>query len=236
MHRAVAPEAALPLHPGFPRRARWLCIGCAAIAFTAGCGGRDRDAEGRRPVIDVPPLMAVVPPDAARGLRDDSTTKPRRDPDVVYVPTPQPVVDAMLELAEVRPGDVLYDLGSGDGRIPIAAARRHGVRAVGIDIDPDMVREARANARNAGVAHLVRFEEGDLFQADFRDADVVTLYLLDSLNLKLRPRLLAELEPGTRIVSHEFDMGDWMPERVLQVGNSTLYRWTVPERAEAPAR
>jgi SAM-dependent methyltransferase len=206
----------------------------AALAVAAGCADREAAPAGseERPIVDVPPLMAVVPADAAAGVRNDSTKPPRRGADVVYVPTPQPVVDAMLELAEVQPGDVLYDLGSGDGRIPITAARRHGVRAIGIDIDPDMVREANANARQAGVAGLVSFREDDLFEADFGDADVVTLYLLDSLNLKLRPRLLAELEPGTRIVSHAFGMGDWTPERTLRVGNSTLYRWTVPERPQ----
>lgn len=211
----------------------WLVLACV-VAVAAGCVDREPTPVGspEKTIVDVPPLMAVVPPDAAAGVRDDSTTRPARGADVVYVPTPQPVVDAMLELAEVQPGDVLYDLGSGDGRIPITAARRYGVRAIGIDIDPDMVREADANARQAGVTGLVSFREGDLFEEDFRDADVVTLYLLNSLNLKLRPRLLAELEPGTRIVSHAFGMGDWAPERTLQVGNSTLYRWTVPERPQ----
>jgi precorrin-6B methylase 2 len=155
---------------------------------------------------------------------------PTREPDVVFVPTPHEVVDAMLKLAEVRDGDVLYDLGSGDGRIPIAAAKKFKVRAVGIDIDPQRIREANANAQAAGVTDEVAFRQQDLFQADFSDATVVTLYLLDSLNEKLRPKLLRELKPGTRIVSHVFRMGDWEPEQTQQAGGSTIYRWTIPER------
>lgn len=155
-------------------------------------------------------------------------TKPRRTPDVVYVPTSQATVNAMLKLANVRKGDVLYDLGSGDGRIPITAAQRFGVRAVGIDIDPKRIAEAEGNARSAGVTGLVSFRNEDLFKADFSEASVVTLYLLPSLNLKLRPRLLKELKPGTRIVSHDFDMGDWEPEQTVKVGADTIYLWTIP--------
>jgi ribosomal protein L11 methylase PrmA len=121
-----------------------------------------------------------------------------RGPDVIYVPTPQAVVDAMLAMAKVRKGDILYDLGSGDGRIPITAARTYGVRAVGIDIDPQRIAEARINAKAANVEDKVTFRQEDLFQTDFSEASVVTLYLLDTLNLKLRPRLLTELKPGTR--------------------------------------
>ena len=153
-----------------------------------------------------------------------------REPDVIYVPTPPAVVDAMLELAQVKDGDVLYDLGSGDGRIPIAAARKHKIRAVGIDIDPERIREARANAKAAGVTDRVTFRQEDLFKADFSDATVVTLYLLPALNEKLRPRLLAELKPGTRIVSHSFPMGDWEPEITEEIQNSRIYLWTVPPR------
>lgn len=153
-----------------------------------------------------------------------------RSPDVIYVPTPQPVVDAMLEMANVRKGDVLYDLGSGDGRIPVTAARKYGVRAVGIDIDPQRIKEARVNAEAAGVTDRVTFRQEDLFKTDFSEASVVTLYLLDSLNEKLRPRLLAELKPGTRIVSHAFRMGDWEPEQTRQVDGATIYYWTVPPR------
>ena len=154
----------------------------------------------------------------------------QRQPDVIYVPTPQDVVDDMLRLANVRKGDRHYDLGSGDGRIAITAAKRYGVRATGIDIDPERIKEATANAKKAGVEKLVDFRQEDLFKADFRDATIITLYLLPDLNLKLRPRLWAELKPGTRIVSHQFDMGDWEPEKKLEMSGRTIYFWTVPER------
>lgn len=154
--------------------------------------------------------------------------------DVIYVPTPHETVDAMLKLGEVGPGDVIYDLGSGDGRIPIEAAKRFGTRGVGIDISPIRVAEAKANARAAGVTRLVRFRQEDLFTADFREASVVMLYLLPDLNLRLRPKLLAELKPGTRIVSHAWDMGDWKPEKTVEVAEGyTIFLWRVPER---PAR
>jgi ribosomal protein L11 methylase PrmA len=152
-----------------------------------------------------------------------------RHPDVIFVPTPQEVVEDMLRLVDVKKGDVLYDLGSGDGRIPITAARKYGVRAVGIDIDPYRIREAGENARKAGVARLVEFRNEDLFKSDFRQATVVTLYLLPELNQRLRPRLLAELRPGTRIVSHAFDMGDWRPEKKLESNGRTIYFWTIPD-------
>jgi ribosomal protein L11 methylase PrmA len=151
----------------------------------------------------------------------------------VYVPTPQHVVEDMLRLAEVRKGDVLYDLGSGDGRIPVTAARKYGVRAVGIDIDPNRIREAKRNAQRSGVAKLVRFRQQDLFLTDVREATVVTLYLLPELNLKLRPRLLEQLRPGTRVVSHQFDMGDWKPDKTLESGSATVYLWIIPERKGA---
>lgn len=149
---------------------------------------------------------------------------------IPYVPTPQPVVDAMLKLANVGKNDLIYDLGSGDGRIPITAAQRYGARGVGIEIDPELVREANQNAKTAGVSDRVQFRQQDLFQTDMSEATVVTLYLLTENNLKLRPKLLQELKPGTRIVSHNYGMGDWKPERVEQVDGRTLYLWTVPER------
>jgi cyclopropane fatty-acyl-phospholipid synthase-like methyltransferase len=165
----------------------------------------------------------------------DSTAQidltPSKTPDVIFVPTPPQVVEAMLEMGKVRDGDVLYDLGSGDGRIPIAAAKKFKLKkAVGIDIDPVRIMEARANAKSAGVADRVTFRQEDLFEADFKDATIVTLYLLDSLNEKLRPRLLAELKPGTRIVSHAFRMGDWAPEQSRDVDGNMIYMWTVPPR------
>ena len=156
--------------------------------------------------------------------------RPSGEPDVIYVPTPQPVVDAMLELAGVNSNDVLSDLGSGDGRIPVTAAKKFGIRAVGIDINPVRIREANANAEKAGVTELVTFREEDLFEADISEASVVTLYLLQSLNVRLRPKLLSELKPGTRIVSHAFRMGDWEPEQTREVGGNMIYFWTVPAR------
>ncbi len=158
----------------------------------------------------------------------------QRQPDVVYVPTPQDVVEDMLRLADVRRGDVLYDLGSGDGRIAITAAKKYGVRATGIDIDPERIREANENAKKAGVTKLVVFRQEDLFKANFKDATVITLYLLPDLNVKLRPRLWAELKPGTRIVSHQFDMGDWPPEKKLEMSGRTVYFWTVPDPKKKP--
>jgi SAM-dependent methyltransferase len=152
-----------------------------------------------------------------------------RTPDVHYVPTPEPVVARMLDLARVRPGDVVYDLGCGDGRIVVEAARRGARKAVGVDLDPERVAEARENVRAAGVQDRARIVEGDLFEQDLSDATVVTLYLLPELNLRLRPKLL-ELKPGTRIVSHAFDMGDWKPERQAEVAGKTVYLWTVPAR------
>ncbi|ABC45656.1 Putative RNA methylase family UPF0020 [Salinibacter ruber DSM 13855] len=146
-----------------------------------------------------------------------------------YVPTPKPVVDRMLELADVDETDVLYDLGSGDGRIVIRAARTHGARGVGIEIDPDLVKKARKNAKEAGVADLVEFRQGDLFEADISEATVVTLYLLPSVNQKLRPILFEQLSPGTPVVSHDFDMGRWAPDRTVDLEGDTVYRWTIPE-------
>jgi ubiquinone/menaquinone biosynthesis C-methylase UbiE len=157
---------------------------------------------------------------------------PQETPDVIFVPTPQEVVDEMLRVADVKQGDVLYDLGSGDGRIPVTAAKRFGVRAVGIDIDPKLVAEATENAKREGVANLVTFRLGDMFAADLRGATVVALYLSDTLNVMLRPKLLRELPVGARIVSHDFRMGDWPPEKAVRVPWKNLYRtvyvWTVP--------
>ncbi|MFO7732221.1 MAG: class I SAM-dependent methyltransferase [Candidatus Aminicenantes bacterium] len=153
--------------------------------------------------------------------------------DVPYVPTPVEVVDEMLRLVDIKPGDLLYDLGCGDGRIVVAAAKRFGIKAVGIDIDPVRISESNQNAIEAGVTDKVRFIEGDLFETDFRDASVITMYLLTSVNLRLRPKLLAELRPGTRLVSHSFDMGEWEPDNTSVVKTSYdderhVYFWVVP--------
>jgi hypothetical protein len=167
---------------------------------------------------------APGPPEAANAVE---TVTPLRRPDVRYDPSPQPVVHAMLQLAGVRRNDVVYDLGSGDGRIPITAARVYGARGVGIDIDPQRIAEANANARSAGVTDRVTFRNEDLFTADFRDATVVTLFLSPDVNLRLRHRLLSELKPGTRVVSYWHDMGDWEPERTIAAGGANIYLWTI---------
>ncbi len=151
-----------------------------------------------------------------------------RTPDVIYVPTPQEIVVEMLRLARVGPGDVVYDLGSGDGRIPIAAVTEFGAaRGVGIDIDPQRIAEANANARAAGVAERVTFLNQDLFTSDFKDATVVTLFLLQSMNIRLRPRLRTELRPGTRVVAHTFDFGDWVPDQTIQALGKNIFLWTI---------
>jgi SAM-dependent methyltransferase len=150
--------------------------------------------------------------------------------DVPYVPTRQTVVDAMLKLAKVNKNDVVYDLGCGDGRIVITAAKQYGATGTGIDINPERIKEANENAKAANVTDKVKFEQADLFKTDFSKASVVTLYLLPAVNLKLRPILLKQLKPGTRIVSHAFNMGDWEPEQKIEVDGSTLYFWTVPQK------
>ncbi|MDB5771290.1 MAG: hypothetical protein JWM42_1664 [Burkholderia sp.] len=150
--------------------------------------------------------------------------------DVPYVSTPRPVVNKMLDMAGVGKGDVVYDLGCGDGRIVITAAAERGATGVGIDMDPRRIAEARGYARNAGVSDKVKFLVGDLFLADFADATVVTLYLLPEVNRRLRPQLWKQLKVGTRVVSHDFDMGpEWPPEKVERVGPKTLYYWTISE-------
>ncbi len=169
--------------------------------------------------------------------------------DVPYVSTPQKVVDTMLEIAEVGAGDYVIDLGSGDGRIVISAARR-GAYGHGIDLDLDRISEARSNARSSDVSDRVMFVQGDIFETDFTRANVITMYLLSSVNLRLRPRLLEELEPGTRVVSHDFDMGEWKPDEHLRVDNADfklgeweidnpiavdnhdIYFWIVPAQVE----
>ena len=167
---------------------------------------------------------------SAAGL-DVFAQSPAMRPDVVFVPTPLQVVDAMLDIADVKAGDVVYDLGSGDGRIVITAARKYGARGVGIEIDPTLVMTATQNAAAAGVSDRVRFVTGNLFAADIREATVITLYLLQSINERLRPKLVRDLKPGTRIVSHVFNMGpEWPPQKMLRVGASPVFLWTTPER------
>ena len=168
-------------------------------------------------------IAALTAPSSAQ-----QAPAPLRSPDVIFVPTPQEVVDAMLKLAKVSASDVVYDLGSGDGRIPITAARTYGARGVGIDIDPQRIKEAMENLKTSGMGDKVRFLNQDLFTTNISEATVVTLYLLPSLNLKVLPKLNAELKPGTRIVSLAFDMGDIKPQQTQNVNGRTIYLWTVP--------
>ena len=153
--------------------------------------------------------------------------------DVPFVPTPPEVVDAMLKLAEVKSSDFVIDLGCGDGRIVVAAAEKFKARGRGVDFNPKRIAEAKANARKAGVSDRVEFVQGDLFEADIHDATVVTLYLLPSVNLRLRPRLLRELKVGCRIVSHSFDMGDWEPDKTEEAAGRVVRLWIVTEKAKA---
>ena len=161
-----------------------------------------------------------------------SASTAQQRPEVPYVPTDDRVVAEMLAVANVGKDDLLYDLGSGDGRIVITAAKKFGTRGVGVDIDPERVKEANENAAKAGVTDRVRFVQQDLFQTDFREATVVTLYLLPSVNMRLRPKLLSDLKPGTRVVSHNYDMGDWTPLKTIVVtlpeDTHTVYYWIVP--------
>ena len=186
--------------------------------------------KGLIPVVLVLTGFLAVPPPAAV---QDLTWQSFKGYDVPYVPTPTEVVDEMLHLAGVKAGDVLYDLGCGDGRIVIAAAKRYGVKAVGIDIDPLRIQESNANAAAAGLTGKVRFIQQDLFETDFRDATVITMYLLTSVNLRLRPKLLSDLRPGTRLVSHSFEMGEWKADKTSLIETSygdvrDVHFWIVP--------
>ena len=187
----------------------------------------------RKSRVYIPLIVLEV---LAGGVAAAQTAAPRREPDVPYVPTTEAAVQAMLKLGDVKKTDIVYDLGCGDGRIVIAAAKGLGARGVGIDINPVRIGEAKENAKKAGVEKLVRFEENDLFEANIHEATVVTIFLLPNINLKLRPKLLQDLKPGTRIVSNTFDMGDWKPDKEAIVPDTEadaylshrLYLWTVP--------
>ncbi|HEY7219041.1 MAG TPA: methyltransferase domain-containing protein [Candidatus Binatia bacterium] len=184
---------------------RWLfsqlCLAVALAGFGAGLPGAQATAGAQDAIFD---NKKIVP----------------------FVPSPQVVVDKMVELAAVKKGDVVFDMGSGDGRIVIAAAKR-GAKAVGFEIDGDLVKESRENIRKAGVQDLAEIHQQDILTVDFSRASVVTLYLLPDVNLKLKPDLLSQLKPGARIVSHSFDMGDWKPEKVERVDGRTIYLWTI---------
>jgi len=179
-------------------------------------------------------LRVLVVVSIAGAVRLDAIRNPQtpaRGPDVHFAATPQAAVDAMLDVAHVKARDIVYDLGSGDGRIVITAAKKYGARGVGIEIDPGLVKKAKDHAAAAGVANRVRFVTRDLFTANISEATVVTLYLLQSINERLRPKLIRELKPGTRIVSHMFTMGpEWPPEQALEVDRSRIFFWTIPHR------
>jgi SAM-dependent methyltransferase len=186
----------------------------------------------RRLVAAVIVVTFASAPAAFAHPQRSASTATARQPDVIFVPTPTDVVEAMLKLARVTPSDVVYDLGSGDGRIPIAAAKDYGAHGVGIDIDPERVREATQNAKTASVADKVIFTREDLFTADLSGATVVTLYLSPAVNHRLAPKLMKELKPGTRIVSHAFDLGDWKPQQMVMVSGRPIYLWIVGRPAE----
>jgi Ribosomal protein L11 methyltransferase (PrmA) len=176
-------------------------------------------------------LGCVLAIGATLASAQQTSRAPVRAPDVVYIPTPRQVVAAMLQMANVGKTDIVYDLGSGDRRIVIAAVKDFGAaRGVGIEIDDVRIQEANENARRAGVSDRVAFRKQDIFETDLTEATVVALYLLPALNLRLRPKLLAELKPGTRVVSHAFDMGDWDPADTRTVNGRMVYFWTIPAR------
>lgn len=199
-----------------------------SIALLVGCSSAPTTTTKTEPAAQISPVASPTPADIA------GVEIVPQELDVPYVPTPHDVVARMLEIAKVNSNDVVYDLGSGDGRIVITAAQKRGARGVGYDLNPERIKEANENAQKAGVTDRVRFVEGDLFQADIGEATVVTLYLLPDVNLKLRPKLLSELNPGTRIVSHNYSMGDWqaLHSETVKVGPSehSIFYWEVPAK------
>lgn len=209
-----------------------LFIGFAALGFIS-CENESQPTEvATRPPASTSPSVPTSPRPPLPNV--DLVDNPL---DVPYVATPHEVVARMLTMAGVNKNDFLYDLGSGDGRIVITAARDFGARGIGYDLNPKRIQESNENARKAGVENRVQFIQKDLFEADLKGATVVTLYLLPEVNLRLRPRLLSELRPGTRIVSHNYDMGDWKAEAVDQIkirgAVHYIYLWTVPEKGES---
>lgn len=205
--------------PRRPKFLRLFLLLLPALLLIAGCTQERSSTTSDSTEIELE-SSSIVPLD---------TTTPESD--VPFVESPEPVVNKMLELANVTEEDVVYDLGSGDGRIVISAAQKYRARGVGVEIKPRLVKRARQNAEATGVSNRVAFRQGDLFEADISDATVVTLYLLPSVNTKLRPKLFRELEPGTRVVSHDFDMDEWTPDTTWTSGGETVYRWTIPEEA-----
>lgn len=211
----------------------FLCSVLLLAVISIGCGNSNQPANDFMAATSSPsppPQNAATSP-TPKVAGVEVVDQPL---DVPYVPTPDEVVARMLIMAGVNGKDFIYDLGSGDGRIVIAAARDYGARGIGYDLNPKRIQESNENARKAGVTDKVRFIQKDLFEADLSGATVVTLYLLPDVNLKLRPKLLDELRPGTRIVSHNYDMGDWKAERYEEITvkgtKHYIYRWTVPEK------
>jgi SAM-dependent methyltransferase len=177
-------------------------------------------------VTGLAPFGSVAPSLAPRAAHAQDLESKKIVP---FVPTPQEVVDKMIELAGVKAGDVVYDLGSGDGRIVITAAKK-GARAVGFDVDGSLVKESRENIRKAGVEERAEIRQQDILTVDLSGASVVTMYLLPDVNLKLKPHILSQMKPGSRVVSHAFDMGDWKPDKTERVDGRTVYLWTVPAK------
>ena len=202
---------------------------CATLVASAA-------AQSPSPSASDSPVQLQLDSSFAEKLRiaepSPGETQQKVKPDIHYVPTPQQLVDVMLQMAEVKKDDLVYDLGCGDGRLVITAAKDHGARGVGIDIDPERIAEAQNNAAAAGVEGKVEFRQADLFKSNFKDATVITLYLLNELNVRLRPQLFAQVKPGTRIVSHAFNMGDWDADadRTVKIKGSeyNAYFWVVP--------
>jgi hypothetical protein len=213
-----------------------LMLVFALLVFPSVCLAASPKTAGKMLVMEETRVASRI---VSMVQRTPRKKRPLRKPDVIYYPTPPETVAEMLRMAKIKKGDVLYDLGSGDGRIPIAAATQYGINAVGIEIDPKLVTEADENARQANVSQLVRFRNEDMFRVNYSEATIVTLYLSEKLNVLLRPKLLSELRPGSRILSHDFRMGDWKPEQTVRVPWGKLYRtvylWTVPSRRKTPA-
>jgi SAM-dependent methyltransferase len=203
-------------------------VAALSVAFIAASPSASQTASpASAPQASRPAATAATSSATAQAPAATRQAPPLREPDVIYVPTPQNVVEAMLKLANVTSSDVVYDLGSGDGRIPITAAEKYGARGVGIDINPERIKEANANLAKSKAGDKVRFLNQDLFETDLSPATVITLYLLPSLNQKLIPKL-KQLKPGTRIVSHSFDMGtEWPPEKTEDVQGRMVYYWTI---------
>lgn len=204
-------------------RGKWIIVGTAVATVSSWAMLTPPFAQAQRLPAEVIALESTP-------ATSQSAVAQAKQPDVIYVPTPQERVDAMLKMARLKKGEKIYDLGCGDGRIAVSAARDYGARAVCVEIDPVRLAEARTNVKNAKVEKLVEVRQQDLFETDFSDADVVTLYLLPDLNERLKPKLQGALRPGSRVVSHAFDMGTWKPDKQMDVAGAPLYLWVIPAK------